>query len=238
MVGAGGVLGAAVLERSLGCGAFRSVGVAAVQPLAGTTTRGLVPLRWADAPALRDFGAETGFIVLDRERHANGRELAWFRPEPDRLAAVAGALCDAGVRRLVVVLPHDAAQWPEALRHGLANLDEHAVAALGFSHLVLMRTAKAPAAAAAASPLQRLAHGVLAQLRLMVPQQHRPVRAAQVAAFAVELAQALPQVRAGTRVAPAELVWLAAQKVDAGALARRWLADGAVPSASVVPPRL
>jgi hypothetical protein len=237
VLGGAGALGSAVLEQLLGRGAFLQVGVTTLQPL-GASVRGLTALPWPGEPALHRFAPDTALIVFDRERHANGRERALHRPEPPQLLVLATALHAAGVAQLIVVLPHDAAQMPEALRAGLANLDEQAVAALGFEHVLFMRPAHAPGRAQSASLLQRLALGVLAQLRLMVPQQQRPVRAVKVAAFAAELARLLPQAPAGTRVVPAELVWMASQNVDVGALAQRWLAGAAEPEPVVVPERM
>ena len=76
---------------------------------------------------------------------------------------------------------------------------------------------------------QRLADGALAQLRLMVPQTEQPVRVQKVAAFVVELALRLASSDPGTRVAPPELVWLAAQGRDPGALVQDWLAGRELP---------
>jgi hypothetical protein len=112
---------------------------------------------------------------------------------------------------------------PDALKRGLATLDEHAVAALGFDHLVFVRTAQAPAAVKAASVPQRVADWVLSQLQLMIPQRDRPVRAQKVAQFVVQLAVQLPGSVHGTRVVPPELVWEAGQSKDVATVARDWL---------------
>ena len=66
-------------------------------------------------------------------RHAvNGREAAFWQPPPAELLPLARRLHDIGVRHLLVVMPHVSATPPEALKAGLASLDEQAVAALGF----------------------------------------------------------------------------------------------------------
>jgi hypothetical protein len=122
----------------------------------------------------------------------------------------------------------------------LANLDEHAVAALGFEHLVFVRTAQAGAQERISHPAQRLAHWMLSQLQLMVPQRDRPVRAQKVAQFAAQLAALLPHSPPGTRVVPPETVWEAAQTDDIAALARDWLsgrAPGPGPVAATPPAR-
>ena len=225
VAGGAGVLGAAVLEQLLGSHPFSQVSVLVTQPL-GAALRGFHPVLWpgGHAPRAELPGVDTAVVVFDRERHANGRELAFLRPEPQHLPLLADWLHRAGVRHLLVVLPHDAARLPQALRRGLANLDEHAVAQLGFEHLVFMRAAQAAAGAVLTHPGERLARWMLSQLQLMVPQRDRPVRAAKVAAFAAHLAARLAASPPGTRVVPPELVWEAAQVKDAGHLARDWLA--------------
>jgi hypothetical protein len=239
VVGGGGALGSAVLERALGCGRFAHVRVLATRGLR-VAMHGLEPLiadSFDDAPAAGAAPiAQTALIVFDRERHANGRELAFVRPQPDALPALARWLRQRGLKHVVIVLPHDVASLPQALKAGLANLDEHAVAALGFDHLVFVRSAQAPPDARAGQWLQRLANGVLAQMRIMVAASNQPVRAQRVAQFAVELAASLPASAPGTRIVPPELVWLAAQQRDGGPLVKAWLATGEMPEISA--PRL
>ena len=236
VAGGGGTLGSAVLEALLGGRRFAHVKVLATRGLT-TAMRGLEPVivdgfdgTGAETPdaALADF-ADIAVLVFDRERHANGRELAFVRPQPHDLPVLARWLYVRGTRRLIVVLPHSPSTLPAALRHGLANLDEHAVAALGFEHLVFVRSAQRPAGNRAARWPQRLADGVLAQMGMMVAAPQQPVRAAKVARFVVELVVALPSSRAGTRVAPPELVWQAAQTQDPRALVEAWLAHRALP---------
>ena len=234
VAGAAGTLGAAVLEQLLAGHAFSQVSVLVTQPL-GAALRGLHPVLWSDAQTpLTDLPAiDTAVVVFDRERHANGRELAFMRPEPDQLPVLAGWLRQAGVQHLLVVLPHDAARLPQALRRGLANLDEHAVAQLGFEHLVFMRAAQAAAGAVLTHPGERLARWMLSQLQIMVPQRDRPVRASKVAAFAAQLAARLAASPPGTRVVPPEVVWEAAQVKDVAHLAADWLAHRPLPDSPV-----
>jgi hypothetical protein len=239
VAGGGGALGSAVLERALGGRRFAPVRVLATHSL-HVAMAGLEPLivdSFADAPAPGAAPiAQTALIVFDRERHANGRELAFMRPQPAALPALAHWLRQRGVKHLVIVLPHGVASLPQALKAGLANLDEHAVAALGFEHLVFVRSAQPPADVRAGQWLQRLADGVLAQMRIMVAASNQPARAQRVAQFAVELAALLPGSAPGTRIAPPELVWLAAQQRDPAALVQAWLATGELPEISA--PRL
>ena len=231
VAGGGGALGAELLEQLLASRAFAHVRVLVTQAFSATV-QGLEPLHAdrLDAPGTARPVADVGIVVFDRERHANGRDAAFLRPAPDALPALARRLRAAGVSELVVVLPHHAALLPQALKAGLANLDEHAVAALGFEHVVFVRSAQAPMDGASASGLQRLADLVLAQLRLMTPQSLQPARAKKVAALAVALARALPASAPGTRVMAPEQVWHASQLPDADAFARAWLAGGTLPS--------
>ena len=229
VAGGAGALGAAVLEQLLAGGGYAGVAVLVTQPLQ-VALRGLATVPAGtldDVPAL---GEDTAVVVFDRERHANGREQAFLRPQPHELPALARALRRRGVRRLVVVMPHAPASLPEAMKQGLANLDEQAVAALGFEQLVIVRPAQASSRAVAAHPLQRVADWVLSQLQLMIPQRDKPVRAHKLAGFVAALVRALPQAPAGTRIVPPELVWQAAQHADAGALVRAWLAGEALPA--------
>jgi hypothetical protein len=236
VAGAGGPLGSAVIEQVLGQGGFERVRALVSEPVKAAM-RGFEAQTLERLQQHTDAPADTGFIVFDRERHANGREVAFVRPRPEDLVPLAQCLHDAGVRRLIVVLPHGAL-LPQALKQGLATLDEHAVAALGFDQVVFVRSAQAPSAAAAgANLLQRLAHAVLAQLHWMVPQREQPVRAVKVAAFVAQLARRLPQAAHGTRVVPPELVWHASQDVDLPALVDGWLQHGRLPDAAGTLPR-
>jgi hypothetical protein len=231
VVGAGGSLGSATLEHLLGCGRFAHVKVLVSQGFKGSI-RGLEPML---APSFDDLTlparalASIAVVVFDRERHANGREDAFVRADPPALPSLARWLRRQGVNDLVVVMPHSPAGLPQALKVGLANLDEQAVASLGFDHVVFVRTAQQPAATRAGAWLQRLADGLLMQLRLMIPAAHQPVRVQKVAQLVAELTAQLPGSPAGARVAPPELMWQAAQTDDAATLVAAWLANGELP---------
>jgi len=221
VLGGGGALGARVVEWLLAGRRFDAVGVWTVQPHQAAL-RGLVPLTES---AWAGFRPHTALVVFDRARHANGREAAFGQPQPQALAALAAQLRQQGVSALVVVVPHAPGLLPHALKAGLASLDEAAVAALGFRHLVFMRAAQAGSAgAAAAGAPARLARWLLGQLHWMVPQGDQPVRADTVARVAAHLALALPHAAPGTRVLPPEVLWAAAQLPQADAVVDAWLA--------------
>jgi nucleoside-diphosphate-sugar epimerase len=236
VAGGGGALGSALLEQLLAARHFAQVSVLVTQPVQAAL-RGLVPVMWNEA-AMVPAPDHTAVVVFDRERGANGREEAFFKPLPDQLPTLAAALLARGVRHLLVVMPHTQGGLPDALKRGLANLDEHTVATLGFEHLVFMRSAQAPGEASHSHPGQRLAHWMLSQLQMMVPQRERPVRASKVAEFAAQLAAQLSASPPGTRVVPPEVVWEAAQTVDTGALAGRWLSGQPLPETPPRQPRL
>ena len=223
VVGAAGALGSALLECALG-GGFASVRALVTLPM-GAALRSFEALPFDGAfERPLEPGIDTAWIVFDRERHANGREDAFYRPQPESLLALARWLHDGGVRRLIVVLPHAPGLLPQALQRGLASLDEHGVAALGFEHLVIVRSAQNATADRGAAWPHRIARLMLAQLRWMIPQREQPVRAAKVAAFAVQIALALEHAVPGTRIVAPELLWQAAQSEDPAALALDWLA--------------
>ena len=230
VVGGGGVLGSALLARALACGRFGRVQALVARDLA-SALRGFEPL-----PAAALSGrvrADTAAIVFERARRSNGRDEAFVHPRPDQLPRLAEQLHAAGVRRLLVVVPHAPALLPQALKAGLASLDEGRVAALGFEQLLFVRAAQAVSASAAGGWAQRLADGWLSQLSWMVPQREQPVRAQRLAELVVELAWRLPQAAPATRVLPPELLWQAAYSEDGGEWLSSWLAGEAVPQATL-----
>lgn len=223
VAGAGGALGAAVMQALLASAGLERVGALAVRPI-GAALRGFVAVTDDDASITR-FGARGALVVFDRARQAQGREDAFMRPQPTALPALAARLLAAGARTLVVVVPHAPSLLPMALQLGLASLDEAAVAALGFEHVVFMRMAQsASGEVAALDTPHRLARWMLSQLRWMIPQHEQPVRAETVAAVAAALVRRLPAAAVGTRVLPAALLWQAAQLRDADAVVAAWLA--------------
>jgi len=236
VLGGGGTLGAAVLEALLASQRFEAVGVVVASPLR-PALRGLQAVADNDAERTA-FAPDTALIVYDRERHANGRDSTFVRPQPAGLVAQAQALMGSGATGLIVVVPHAPALLPHALKQGLANLDEGAVAAMGFAQVVFMRMAQVgdggsdsdSGGTEVRTAPERLAAWMLSQLRWMVPQREQPVRSDTVARVAAALAFALPQAPPGTRVLPPELLWRAAQLPRADELAAVWLAGRATGS--------
>jgi hypothetical protein len=222
VVGGGGTLGSAVLAEALVAGRFQRVAALVAAPLASGVC-GLEPLDAGNLASGRHPRLDTAFVVYERERHSNGRDDAFLMPDPSQVVALAGDLRRAGVRRLLVVVPHAAALLPLALAHGFASRDEQAVAALGFEHLVFVRAAQPAAAAGAATGVQRLARWWLSQLHWMVPQRQQPVRAARLAELLVRLARQLPSAAPGTRVLPPELLWDASQSPQPELVLQAWL---------------
>lgn len=242
VLGAGGVLGAAVLERLLGQRRWPRVATLVTQPV-GVALRGFEAwphAGWQRPPRLA-WAPDTALLVFDPPRGrprpgARGdREAALLRPALAELPAIGHWLQAAGVRRLVVLLPHAPGLLPQALRSGLASLDEQALAMQGFAPLVLVRPARAaPADALAGRPaLQRLAGALLSQLHWMLPQREQPLRPAVVAGFVAALLDALPRAGPGTRVAPPELLWDWSRPDGGEAVLQAWLQHrpGPVPRA-------
>lgn len=220
IAGATGALGNEVLRRLVGSGRFSATEVLAKEPI----TEGLRGVRatviLSDEPGEWPLAsADVGVVLFDPPRLFHDRERALWTPAPRQLPTLARWMRAGGVRTLAVVLPHAPGQLPEALKRGLASLDEQAVAALGFERLLILRSAQKPAAQRAAHPLARLAAWMLSIFKYMVPSSEQPVRTVKVAEF---LAIALRLAPAGIHVAAPELVWQAAQG-DMEQVARRWL---------------
>jgi hypothetical protein len=218
IAGATGALGNEVLRRL--AGQFGVTHVLAREPIraglrsvAATVVEGDDPTAW---PLLT---ASTGIVLFDPPRLFHDRERALWTPAPEQLPAVARWLRQGGVTTLAVVLPHAQGRLPEALKRGLASLDEHAVAALGFERLLVVRSARKPGAATPIGVLPRVAHALLSSLNYMVPQSDQPVRAVKVADF---VSLALREAPPGIHIAAPELVWRAAQG-DMVPAVREWL---------------
>lgn len=209
MAGATGALGNEVMRRVAGLHAFRDVHVLAREPITAgvrgvhaSVVEGEDPLAW---PRIE---AANAIVMFDPPRLYYQRERALWTPAPAQVPALARWLRGCGVTTLAIVMPHTQMRLPEALKRGLANLDEQAVASLGFERLLIVRTAQKPAELARRHPLERLAHFMLSAGRYMVPSSEQPVRAVKVAEFVV---QALALASPGIHIAAPELVWRAAQ---------------------------
>lgn len=221
IAGATGVLGNEVLRRLVGSGAYGDTQVLAREPV----TEGLRGVRLALVPS-DDPGhwppvpADVAVVLFDPPRMFYERERALWTPAPDQLVALARWLRAGGASTLAVVLPHAPGRLPEALKRGLANLDEQAVASLGFERLLVLRSARQPGVRPDRSAPERLADWMLGIFKYMVPSSEQPVRAAKVAEL---LAVALQLAPPGIHVAAPQVVWEASQG-ELREVARKWLA--------------
>jgi hypothetical protein len=220
IAGATGALGNEVLRRLAGATDFGVTQVLAREPI----TAGLRGVRAVLVPSDEPAGwppvsADTAVVLFDPPRLFYDRERALWTPTPQQLLPLARWLRAGGVRTLAIVLPHAPGRLPEALKRGLASLDEQAIAGLGFDRLLILRSAHKPVVPVPESLPKRLAEWMLSIFKYMVPSSEQPVRAVKVAEL---LAVALRIAPAGIHVAPPELVWQAAQQ-DVRQVARLWL---------------
>lgn len=221
VAGATGVLGNEVLHRVASSPDSGGALVLAKEPMR-TGMRGIDTLLVPEGP-VQDWPlsqGDVGLIMFEPPRLFYDRERALWTPQPAQLLQVAQWMQASGVTTLAVVLPHAQGRLPEALKRGLASLDEQAVSALGFERFIIVRSAQKPAAPASDTSLpQRLANSMLSIVRLMVPSSEQPVRAVKVAELVLLALQTAPP---GIHVAAPELVWQAAQG-DMRAIAAQWL---------------
>jgi hypothetical protein len=213
IAGATGALGNAVLQRLVGMQRFAHTSVLATQAIAPglrTVSAQLVQGDITDWPVAQPpaMHHNCAIVMFDPPRMFYDRERALWCPAPEQLGALATWLHANGVRTLAVVLPHAQGSLPEALKRGLANLDEQALAAISFERLLIVRSAQKPAAASNSHMLHGLAAWMLGITRMMVPSSEQPVRATKVAELVDLVLQYMP---IGTWVAAPELVWQAAQ---------------------------
>jgi len=221
VAGATGALGNEVMRLLVGQQDYRQVHVLAREPitagLRGVDTwvaAGDEPRQWPLLPA------DAAVAMFDPPRLFYGRERALWTPLPQQLPALAQWLRRSGVASLAIVMPHTQMRLPEAVKRGLANMDEQAVAALAFERLLIVRSARKPAEPEGGSALVRVAHWMLSIGKYMVPASEQPVRSARVAQFVAHALQLAPR---GIHVAAPETVWRAAQG-DLRAEVARWLA--------------
>ncbi|MCJ0764623.1 hypothetical protein [Variovorax terrae] len=220
VAGATGALGNEVLRRLVGAQRFAPVQVLAGEPIqAGLRGVQLLQVAAGGAAHWPPAPAEAGLIMFEPPRLYHDRERALWTPMPGQLVEVAAWMRRSGVRTLAVVLPHAQGRLPEALKRGLASLDEQAVAALGFERLLIVRSAGEPAARTASGLLPRVAAWMLSVFSYMVPSSEQPVRAAKVAELVDAALQLAPP---GIHIAAPELVWRAAQG-DVRGVAAQWL---------------
>lgn len=220
VAGATGALGNEVLRQLAGSPAFPQVRVLAREPIRPGLRGVSLALVAGDAPsAWPAVAADTAIVLFDPPRLHYDRERALWTPQPAQLPELAAWLRHCGVRTLAIVLPHAQGRLPEALKRGLASLDEHAVAALGFERLLILRSAQKPQQAGLTSWPRRVARFMLSVFAYMVPSSEQPVRAAKVVEL---LAAALELAPPGIHIAAPELVWRAAQG-EARVVAAQWL---------------
>ncbi|MDM0051426.1 hypothetical protein [Variovorax sp. J22R115] len=209
IAGATGALGHELVRRLAGRHRFDHTRVLAREPirdgLPGVKTVVTPSTPIAQWPVLK---ADTALILFEPPRLYYDRERALWTPEPAQLPALAAWLRECGVQTLAVVQPHAQGRLPEALKRGLASLDEQAVVALGFDRVILVRSAQKPAPEHFANPAERLAAWMLSIGRFMVPASEQPVRASKVAELVDVALRIAPP---GVHVAAPELVWRAAQ---------------------------
>lgn len=220
IAGATGALGNEVLRQLAGAPAFAGVQVLAREPIR-TGLRGVSATLVGSGPPATwmPTDVDTAIVLFDPPRLFYDRERALWTPKPEDLPALAAWLRAGGVRTLAVVLPHAQGRLPEALKRGLASLDEQAVATLGFERLLIIRTPQKPAEAQSVSLPVRIARFMLSAFQYMVPSSEQPVRAVKVAEL---LAVALQIAPPGIHVAAPETVWRASQGELRG-VAAEWL---------------
>ncbi|MBA4329885.1 MAG: hypothetical protein C0428_16795 [Polaromonas sp.] len=223
IAGATGALGSEVLRRLAGSGRFAQAQVLTREPMSTALAQvAIVPAGGADIAAwpLSPAPVHTGVVMFEPPRLYHDRERALWTPEPAQLLALALWLRRCGALTLVVVLPHAQGSLPQALRQGLANIDEQAVAALGFERVLLVRSAQKPRPQAGRPLLEKLAAWMLSTLAYMIPTSALPVRPARLAEFVDAALRVLP---AGTHVAAPELLWQAGQAGDMQGVIKAWL---------------
>jgi len=221
IAGATGALGNELLRRLVGLQQFSATQVLAREPIrAGLRGVGVTVVP-SDSPADWPAGsADVGLVLFDPPRLFYDRERALWTPRPEQLPDLAAWMRRSQVGTLAIVLPHAQGRLPEALKRGLAGLDEHAVASQGFERLLIVRSAQKPAAPKPRSFLAATAEWMLSVTRYMVPSSEQPVRAVKVAELVTVALQLAPP---GIHIAAPETVWRAAQG-DLRREVRQWLA--------------
>ncbi len=224
VAGATGVLGNEVLRRLAGSSRFAQTRVLAKEPMATSLAQVTIHevgddlQAWQPMPA--GHGAEVGVVMFEPPRLYYERERALWTPEPGQLLALAQWLKRCGVHTLVVVVPHAQGRLPDAVKRGLANLDEQALAALGFERLLLVRSAQKLAPERAKGVFNKTAALMLSTLSYMIPATEQPVRPSKLAEF-IDIA--IHQLPAGTQVASPELLWRAAGSLSTPLVVQAWL---------------
>lgn len=226
VAGATGALGSEVLRRLAGSGGFAHTYVLAHEPMStGLAQVTIAAVRGDDIAAwpVRPLPVQTGVVMFEPPRLYHDRERALWTPQPAQLPALAQWLRRCGVHTLVLVLPHAPGRLPQALRHGLASIDEQQVAALGFERVLLVRSAQKQQTPRGGSLPEKLATWMLSTFRYMIPAAAQPVRPARLAEFLDLVLRMLP---AGIHVVTPELLWRAVQAPHMQDVVRAWLNRG------------
>lgn len=220
VAGATGVLGAEVLRRLAGSGRFAHTQVLAKEPMASSLAEVSMVEVTGNLRAWPAVPAQVGVVMFEPPRLYYERERALFTPAPGQLLALAQWLRHCGVHTLVVVVPHAQGRLPDAVKRGLANLDEQALAAIGFERLLLVRAAQKTQATTAPGFLNKTAAWMLSNLSYMIPVTEQPVRPSKLAEFIDLAVHLLPP---GTHVASPELLWQSADQGDTRLVVQAWL---------------
>ena len=135
IAGATGVLGNEVLRRLVGLRRFGATQVLAREPItAGLRGVRLTVVAGGDAGAPgRAAAADTGVVLFEPPRLFHDRERALWTPQPEQLLAVARWMRAQRRAHAGGGAAARAGRLPEALKRGLASLDEQAVAAWASS---------------------------------------------------------------------------------------------------------
>lgn len=224
IAGAGGVLGREVARRLIGSMAFEQTVLLTHRPF-HAVMRGVVDhCVNAQNPALTPLlKAQVGVMMFEPGNSYYDRERSIWTPAPSQVPALAQWMGACGVRTLVIVLPHQPNRLPQALQQGLASLEEHTIATLGFNTLVILRVADArPQAAVKGNLGERLAAWLLGNLKYMIPSHEMPLRASQLAKVVGLIVQRAQEIDSGTFVAGQALLSQAVRG-DADAIIAAWL---------------
>lgn len=230
IAGATGALGNAVLRRLVGVHAYTHTQVIAREPVQqGMRQLSLHVVSGEIAAWPATPRCDVAVIMFEPPRMFYERERALWTPEPEQLVNLAQWLHACGATTLTVVLPHAPGSLPESLKRGLANLDEQAIASIGFERLLILRSAEKPADIKRVHLLEKLAHWMLGIFKFMIPAQEQPVRPTKIAEIVDALLQTAPH---GTHVISPQEMWElsrgSAQEL-AQQIARRW-PDDALPA--------
>jgi hypothetical protein len=226
VAGATGVLGSEVLRRLAGSGGFAHTQVLVREPMStGMAQVSIAPVHGDDITAwpVCPLPAQTGVVMFEPPRLYHDRERALWTPKPEQLLELAQWLRRCGVLTLVLVLPHAPGRLPQALRHGLASIDEQQVAAMGFERVLLVRSAQKQSEQGSVAFPAKVAAWMLSTLKYMIPAGEQPVRPAKLAEFVDRVLRVLP---AGTHVAAPELLWQASQAKNMHQVLQAWLNTG------------